>query len=226
MFTPIILYSIIKQVFLEDFTFKKFFTDLFTGLAAIGCMILAAMPYGLKDVIEQYKSTMESYPFASVNAYNFWALIGQNFEPQTGYLLGLQYQTWGTMVIFAAVILSAVVFFKSKGKEKYYTSMALLISLVFTFSVRMHERYLFPVMALIMFAYIVSSKKYLLLAYISFSLCCLINEAHVLYLNIRYYENPSAEPIIYVTAILLIVTLLYYMFLLLKETFYQISYPK
>ena len=217
MFAPVILYSIIEQVFMEDFTLKKFFQDLFSGLAAIGCMILVVMPYGLNNVIEQYKSTMESYPFASVNAYNFWALIGQNYQLQTGHLFGIQYQTWGTVAIFAAVILSAIVFFKSKGKDKYYSSMALLISLVFTFSVRMHERYLFPVMVLIMFAYIVSSKKYLLWAYTGFSLCLLINEAHVLYLNIRYYANPSTEPVIYITAILLIVILLYYMTMLLKN---------
>ena len=219
MFTPIILYSIIKQIFLEDVTFKKFFTDLFAGLAAIGCMVLAVMPFGVGNVIEQYKTTMQSYPFASVNAYNFWALIGQNFEPQTGYLLGIQYQTWGTMVIFAAVILSAVVFFKSKDKEKYYTSMALIISLMFVFSVRMHERYLFPAMVLVFSAYLVSGKKYLIWTYIGFSVGQLINEAHILYLNVRYNRTLSTGPVVNMTAVFLIAILFYYLFKLFQELF-------
>ena len=55
---------------------------------------------------------------------------------------------------------------------------------VFLFSVRMHERYMYPVMVLLLFAFALKPVKEIMYAYIGFSIVQLLNVGHVLY----YYD--------------------------------------
>lgn len=117
MFAPIIIYSIIEQVFLHDFNTKKMLRDLIGGLASLAAMVLVALPFGLEKSLEKYTGTLGMFEYCSVNAYNFWAIIGKNWHEQTEKFLFIPAQTWGTIAIVAAVVLSAVVFFKMKNDK-------------------------------------------------------------------------------------------------------------
>ena len=76
MFAPIVIYSIIEQVFLHDFSFQKMRRDLIGGIAALGSMVVVALPFGLQESLEKYTGTLGMFEYCSVNAYNFWAIIG------------------------------------------------------------------------------------------------------------------------------------------------------
>ena len=82
VFTPLLLYGIYEHVLAKDFQMNKLFKNLLHGLLAIAGMLLVAMPYGLEKVIKQYGSTLGSYPYISVNAYNFWSFWGLNWSSQ------------------------------------------------------------------------------------------------------------------------------------------------
>ena len=121
MFAPVLLYGIIDHVFLEDFNWKKFGINLGMGLVAILCMVIAVLPYGLQKVISLYTNTVGSFEYASVNAYNFWTLVGKNWISQGDRGFGLSYQTWGTIFILLIVIATAFVNFRCKKTEAKYT---------------------------------------------------------------------------------------------------------
>ncbi len=182
IFTPVLIYGTLENVILHDFSMQKFLRNLFGGLAAIAGMIVVCIPFGLENIIHLYTSTLESYPYVTVNAYNFWAFLGKNWTSQEERLLFMSYQNWGTLNILLAVALSAFFFFRAKKKEsRYFTTAALLIISVFLFSVRMHERYLFPAMALLLLAYAVRPLKGFLASYAGVTLIQLYNTADVLF---------------------------------------------
>ena len=120
---------------------------------------LLMMPFGFQDALKQYTETMGSYPYASVNAYNIWTMFGKNWADQTATSLGISYKMWGTIFIIATVIFTTILNFKSKeNKSKYYFEGALIVTAVFTLSVRMHERYVYPAVALLLLVYAVRPK--------------------------------------------------------------------
>ena len=213
IFTPILIFTIIEQVFLQDFNWKKFVKDLCWGLGAIVTMLLLAMPFGLDKVISQYRDTLGSYEYASVNAYNFWALLGQNWKTQSGTLLGMEYRHWGELAILVAVALGAWIFFKLKeDKSKYFLSMAAIVCTMFIFSVRMHERYMYPAMALILIGYVISRKKEMFYCFIGVCVTQFVNAAHVLYYNLELGTSGVEGKVIDFTAILLILIFVYFIY--------------
>ncbi len=211
MFAPILIWTIIEQVFLKNFNTKKMLRDLVGGISAIAAMVVFTLPFGTDKVFEQYINTLSSYPYCTINAYNFWALIGQNWQSQQNTLFGVSASTWGSIAILVSVALSGFIFFKHKDdKSRYFTSMAVLIANMFIFSVRMHERYMFPAVALLLAAFLIKPTKELFFAYVGFSFVQFINVGHVLYTYIE--ENGNTVPqgsVIGITAILTILMFAY-----------------
>ncbi len=180
IFTPVLIYAIIDQVFLENFDWKKFWTNLGLGVSAILLIGLLMLPFGFQDAFAQYSDTLGSYEYATVNAYNLWALCGLNWAPQTGVFLGIAYKTWGTMAIIATVIASAWIHYRAKNNpSKYYFTGAFIVTSVFLFSVRMHERYIFPALVLLLLAYASRPRKHVLFSYIAVSALAFLNMGHV-----------------------------------------------
>ncbi len=211
VFTPLILYGIYEHVFAKDFQWKKFFINLFSGLGAIAVMILLCVPFGLEKVLNQYSSTLGSYPYISVNAYNFWALLGLNWSSQDKTFLFFTYKDLGTVVIVLLTLLSVFVFLrKMKSAERYYVTGAFLIITMFLFSVRMHERYLFPGMLLLLMTYVMSRKKSYLYCYIALSASHFFNVWHVLYHYDPYNYNAKAASILTISLLMVAGSVYFY----------------
>lgn len=182
IFTPVLICGIIDKVFLEDFNWNKFFKNLVCGLAAILVIVLLMLPFGFGDALAQYTETLGSYEYASVNAYNIWTLMGLNWTGQDGYLIGLTYHTWGTIAIVLIVIVSIIISLRSKNNpSKYYFIGAFIVTCVFMFSVRMHERYIYPAILLLILCYSVRQRKEIYILYTVLSAASFYNIAHVLF---------------------------------------------
>ncbi|MDD7403423.1 MAG: glycosyltransferase family 39 protein [Butyribacter sp.] len=203
IFTPVLIYGIIDQVFIDSFRdydrnhfWKKFFIHLGSGLSAILLIALLMLPFGFSDALKQYTETLGSYPYASVNAYNIWAMFGKNWVSQTETFLGISYQVWGSISILATVAGTTVLHFKSKDRQsKYYFEAALIVISVFTLSVRMHERYVYPAIVLLLLAYAVRPRKKIYLAYLFVSAGCFMNMAHsMLYYDPNNYDFSNPVP--------------------------------
>ena len=182
MFAPVLIYGIIDHVFLQDFNWKKFGINLGMGLTAILCMVISVLPYGLQKVISLYTNTVGSFEYASVNAYNFWTLCGKNWISQGEAKLGLTYQTWGTIFILLIIIATVFISFRCKKTEAKYSYIgAVLIIGIFMFSVRMHERYMYPAMAFLLLAYVMKPRRDVFILYCLSAMHFFYNVAHVLF---------------------------------------------
>ena len=175
-YAPVLFYGILDNVIFNDFSWRKFNKNLLGGLCAIGLVFLLAMPFGIDNVISQYVATLGSYNYATVNAYNLWAALGQNWSPVNGII-----SIVGYLSIILTVAASWVLFFSNKDKNRYFLTSAFICFSVFMLSVKMHERYAFPVLALLLCSYAISTKKKEMLFYIGISALQFINMYHVLF---------------------------------------------
>lgn len=211
VFTPVLIYGIIDRVILYDFSWRNFFHNLFSGLTVICFMLLACMPFGLDLVLLQYASTLGSYPYVAVNAFNLWGLFGLNWVPQETRLLFFSFETWGTIIIILIVLLSALFFFRAQNREsRYFSTAGFLIISMFLFSVRMHERYLYPALALILFSYAVRPLKEFLECYLVFTIVHLYNTAYILYFYDPQNYSAKAPLILTVSACMVVCGISYY----------------
>ena len=217
VFTPLILFGIYEHVFAKDFSWNKFFRNLFSGLGAIIGMVLLCVPFGLDKVLNQYTSTLGSYPYISVNAYNFWSLLGLNWSSQEKTFLFLTYEQLGTVVIVLLTLLSLFLFLrKMKSEDRYYITGSFLIITMFLFSVRMHERYLFPGLLLLLMTYIMNRKKSYFYCYIGLSVSHFLNVWHVLYHYDPSNYNAKAAPILLIS-LMMVASGFYYYFILVQD---------
>lgn len=211
IFTPLLLFGIYEHVFAKEFTWKRFWSNLLCGLGAIGSMFLFSLPFGIGKVLAQYTTTLGSYPYISVNAYNFWSLWGLNWSSQDKKFLFMTFAQLGTVIIVLLTILSALIFLrKIQCKERYFVSGAFIVLTMFLFSVRMHERYLFPAMLLLLFTYIVSRKHQYLIAYIIVSVSHFCNVWHVLYHYDPHNYDAKATAIILISFITVLSGIYFY----------------
>ncbi|MDR1000229.1 MAG: phospholipid carrier-dependent glycosyltransferase [Clostridiales bacterium] len=150
-------------------------------------MALLCLPFtknfDFMPLVKTYLSTLASYPYASVNAYNFYAFIGANWVDVTEPAGGLSYQTLGFIFIALITLFSFIILHigRMRKSSKFFVA-GLLFVLVFLLSARMHERYLFPALAFLLVAFAYRRDKRIMLFYGGYTLTMLANCADVLYL--------------------------------------------
>lgn len=184
IFTPVLILGIIENVFLTDFSRENFWKNLICGLCAIALIVVLALPFGISNVIDQYKATMSSYPYMTVNALNIWAAVGKNWEG-----ISVVSSVIGYVFIAAIVAYSVYLFFKSSDKSKYYFIGALLAFMTYMLSTKMHDRYAFPAMALMLMAFVTAANSKNYIMYILLSVSQFFNTAWVLFV----YEQDSGK---------------------------------
>ena len=154
IFAPVMIVGFISYVFRGSFSMRMFAKALAYGLLTLILMILVSTPFGIENVLSQYLDTVTSYPYASVNAYNFWAGVGLNWHKQDTIFCGMPASTWGFIAIVLAATFAVILGLRLGNLHgKYSIVAAFLIITVFSFSVRMHERYLYPAMPLLLIGF-------------------------------------------------------------------------
>lgn len=187
IFAPVLLVGILRNVFLRDFSAKKLLHNLLQGALTLLGIVLVCAPFDISKVIAQYASTLASYPYATVNGYNFWGLLGLSWTSQDTPFLFLSCKTWGIIVILLIVLISFIIGVKSKEDNTcYFLIGAFIIVTMFVFSVRMHERYLYPALILLLFAYLHRPARQLYFCYGAFTVLHFYNTAHVM-----FFYDPS-----------------------------------
>ena len=183
-YAPVLFFGIIENVLLNDFSAKKFLTNLLGGLGVIAFICILMLPFGFMNVVNQYINTISSYNYASVNAYNLWVALGLNWGRLTSSISIIGY-----LFIILTVFASIYIFFYKGGKNRYFMTSAFICFSIFVLSIKMHERYAFPVMALLLCAYALSSKKEDMYLYLGISTLQFINLFHVLF----FYDPATYE---------------------------------
>lgn len=211
IFTPVLMFA-----FYHHRAWKQLAYGAVYGLGIFG---LLAAPFfwnngGLVGLINLYKSTLSSYPYSSVNAFNLYALTDPLWSSLDLTWLGITYRVWGFIFILVAVAIAAFYSFKKDRldlSKSYFIGMTLII-VVFVLGTKMHERYMFPALILCLFTYIASRDRRFLTLFLGFSLTQYINVSYTLS-HLNADSNPGADGIVLVTAIGNLALLLYMLYI-------------
>ena len=177
---------------------KRDILDTILGvLSAVAVMLLISLPFkgnqGLFWFVSRFFNAAGGYDYASVEAYNFLALLGGNWAPAGRSVLGpITYKTIGTLAILASVGAAILLQFRDRKKTGIYSgagggrgilflAAALCMYGIFTFGHYMHERYVFPVIFLLLFAFVETKEEKLLLCSLALSVVLFLNEITAMY---------------------------------------------
>ncbi len=203
--TPLLVLGIIENLFMHDFRLSKVLVNFAAGLCAILMLIVLSLPFGLSNAVSQYVTTVsEQYPYFTVNAFNVWGALGKNWSGLTSFVSAA-----GAVLIVLITLYSAYVFLKSKSRSKYYFTGALLVFLTYMLSVKMHDRYAFPAMALMLLAFAESKNKNDYILYVLLTISQFFNTAWVLFIyeqDINFYYK---SPVVIAASIVNIALMLY-----------------
>ena len=121
------------------------------SLAAAFVIVFPFFPSNPFGIFGELKDATEVYPYNSFYAYNFWGLTDW-LKPDDLTFWGLTYRSWG-IILFAAATLSTIWTFRdAKGPGLLALATALSVLAFYLFVTRMHERYLFPSLLLLLTA--------------------------------------------------------------------------
>lgn len=149
--------------------------------------------------MDKYLGTSSSYPYATIEAYNLFGLFGANWQssslPVTISLgeinisLGLSYETLGTIFIVLSCVYAIIMYWFGHKKNKHAALLAaaFLVASVFALGHFMHERYLFPALTLMLFAFVFYNDRRIMASFLIFTCSLLLNSMGAMYVITDQY---------------------------------------
>jgi predicted membrane-bound dolichyl-phosphate-mannose-protein mannosyltransferase len=170
---PVVLFRMIK----DKWNLRKFFSY---SLISFAVFLLGFVPFWNKGtfpgfIFSRLGVSLNQYPYTSVNAFNFWGLIG--FWRSDN----IYFQIAGYLTVLVAVVF--LCFKIAKSKNASYYLLTFIFAGSFVFFTRMHERHLLPVFAPL--AIIAIENPLMLIPYLGFSLTYIAN----LYYSFQWVSN-------------------------------------
>ena len=217
IFLPVLFFELVRQKNLKSFVSAAAF--------ALSTVVLIVLPFALSQgalwIVTLFSGTLAKYPYASVNAFNFFSLLGANYTRDLSTLFLFSYHSWGMIFIVIITAFSWLIYIKGNSRLFIAAAALLQIAGVFTFSARIHERYLFPAVALAILAFIDLKDKLLLLLSAGFSAAVYINTHYILYWTSKGVHAAPYGPALIITSVLNI-----FLFGYLAKILYDIAVKK
>lgn len=187
---PLILYRAIN-----NFSFQKI-------LKASGVSLLVfsvvTFPFFPRDpILGPFKhlfNSLDVYPYTSINAYNFWGIIGW-WKQDSLQFFNLSYHLWGYMLFLLVIFLIFIPIFKNRSKifiKTDYLVCAISSFAFFLFLTRIHERHLFPVFSLLIISACIFRSRTLIVSYIVLAIINFLNLFYSYYYYNIVFNNPTA----------------------------------
>ena len=208
---PILLFVIYRKY--------GFVTWFKSGVTAAIATLIVVLPFKWSNpisfLLEIYTTGYGGYPYTSLNAFNIWALEGFWLSDLRS-ILGINFFTLG-WTLFLILVLSVVNFYlrEKEGFDRtvIYASFLLLFGF-FMLPTRIHERYLFPALSMLVLLFPFSIN--LVPVYTLLTLSCLVNQAYVLmFLNSGRFI-PLGDPVVLAFSAMNIVVFAYCLYLTVR----------
>ncbi len=160
-----------------------FATWIRSGVALIAVAVIGIAPFQIGHewnwIIKLYTSTAAFYHETSVNAFNLMALIGGLRKADSGTLAGVSYFALGMSLLVPLYAFVAWILWRGRAPTRLLFASFIAIFGFFMVAPRMHERYLYPAIALAVPLALEAPE--MLAVFVIISLTCLINLAYVLH---------------------------------------------
>jgi dolichyl-phosphate-mannose-protein mannosyltransferase len=215
MFAPVLLFELLKRK-----NFMTFLTATLSGLITAFVIIIPftvnnSNPLWLWDLLFKMTGT---WKFASINAFNFFALVGANWKEDYHTFFLFTYETWGNLFILLTVLFTVYIYWKSKKPYTVFFGALILNMGAFNLSSRMHERYLYPAMIIALLIYIFLKERRALYIFIGTSITNFLN-IFLSFIGVASSSNveayaalcrvPANHPLLLITSLLNVIMLIY-----------------
>ncbi len=157
-------------------------------LAVVAVLLIVPLPITGGDymlLLNNYAKALNLYPYATLNAANFYGALGANWAKDSNFLLFLSFKTWGFLFIVAISVMVGVVSFKSRDRRKIFYLGTFTVLGIYMLAHGMHERYMQPMFLLMIITYVLAQDHKAILFYGAFSVTTFMSCGMVLYLNQR-----------------------------------------
>lgn len=199
MFGPILAVYYIVTIYKSRNVMRDIWLTVAGVASALALIFVVSLPFkgtqSLFWIVEKFIAAQGSYDYASVEAYNFIALCGGNWPTASAdeFILGISYKAFGVFSIAIAIIAGSVAMISTRRNQVLsiktpisregllFLTSAFVMSWIFTFGHYMHERYIFPVLFMLLFAYVYCKDWRLLLLSMLFTITCFANEMTAMY---------------------------------------------
>ena len=112
-------------------------------------------------LIDKYLDTIGSYDYATLSSFGLMGLLGGQWQPSdTKTIFDLTYSQLGTILLAVVMVLLVLMFLRQitrktvMGTRWFWLLSAFMLAGAVTFSTRTHERYMFPVIAMLIMSYV------------------------------------------------------------------------
>ncbi|MFN3301968.1 MAG: hypothetical protein ACK413_03020 [Patescibacteria group bacterium] len=140
------LLPLVIILFFKNFSLKRFFLSI---LVSFFIFYSLSFPFFKKNetyfILKYLFRGAKQYPFATVNAFNFWMLMKGQLAPENNQFFGLTYFKWALIFLVPIIFISLFLILKNFEDPFFlYFSPFFLYFGIFLFLTRIHERYLVP----------------------------------------------------------------------------------
>ncbi len=199
IFTPLFIFAFVNYLFGEDTKEQKIYTSITSIVAPILLFIFVCLPFvdgfDFGVILKQYAGTIGQYDYMTLNAFNFYGLIGKNFaDVNEAIFFNIQAKSLGTLsILFFSIVTFCFLFENRKNKYNMFFAGAFLNFSTFMFSVKMHERYLYPTLLFLFIYYIYTKKTKFIALYGVLSFTFYVNCYEVIKLYLYEYNYKVLE---------------------------------
>lgn len=134
-------------------------------------------------LIDKYLTTLSSYNFFTVNAFNLYGLLGLNWVSLEK--LGILSDIISASIIILAVAGGGYIYFKVKDRaSKLFLSAYFILGFLYTFAFKMHERYIILPVFFLLAEYLFTKNKRILWLFGGLSSVGFLNTFYILRLTL------------------------------------------
>ena len=172
-FTPVFLFILFYR-----YKFKKFLLGIIFAALTVFIVFLPFMIACNKPLLffEVYLNGSGSYPYCTLNAFNFYGIFGLNWvEETTPLFFGINYSHINILITVLIIVGILLLLYFGKNKCPYVSSL-LTIEALFMFTTRMHERYQFVALIFALICLVLYKNKDFLRLFILLNIIITINQ--------------------------------------------------
>lgn len=219
LFGPVMLLAAIREFYVIYLSYKrkdkkdannrllKGFGYLFTSVALF--FLISLIMKNDQDIwwlVDKYMNTLGSYDYATLSSFGLMGLLKGQWVPSDQIaILGLSYGTIGTVLLVAVILITALVFLwlitrKNLMEAKWFWVLgSFMLAGAVTVSTRTHERYMFPVIIMLIMSFVRLKDVRFLFISVGYAFLNFVNTAGLLFLYEEagvYFDKTDAVFII------------------------------
>lgn len=152
------------------------------GISSVFVFLSALPIFGLdfERFFALYTDAAGKYPYASLNAANMFGAFGLNWADWSGTFLGITYKSWGFIGIILTSLAVGLGVYVSQARKHVFVLGGFTVFSIYMLAHTMHERYLFPLILILLVTYLLTKDKRMLWGFFAATLLGFVQPGLVL----------------------------------------------